>query len=130
MLLARNIGHFITYEKPRVVRRGRLSYDRLSGVRPLRLSETHPDIFHRLYHFDPWWTMRQATTIPDPVRQAIIETNLAGRRAGRLEIRDIVFRDDLARVTEVKIRAGLFRRVTHRRIDAMPEAQRRAFFPR
>ena len=50
---------------------------------PLKISDlrgvesTEPGRFVELYHYDPWWVFRGMGGIPDPLRRAILPSNIA-----------------------------------------------------
>lgn len=101
-----------------------------TGKRPHGLNSVDPENFHDLFHFDPWWTMRRSNDVQPVVRDAIIATNLAARRLGHLQIRDLVFDDHLDRVEEVLVGDGVFRPVPYSQIQPMPQDLEDAFFGR
>ncbi len=125
-LVVADSGHFLVYERPHWERRMFVAY----GKRPLPLANTQPDRFLRLFHFDPWWTMRGATSISRTIRQEIIATNLAARRQGHLVIRDVVFSDDLEQVEGVLVGDGVFRAVSYNQARPMPQDMQEVFFGR
>ncbi len=120
--------HLVFHERLKWAGQGRLAQRALSGNRPLALKDAHPELFHHLFHFDPWWTMREAAGVPSAVRQAIIATNLTARRLEHLVIRDVVFDDNLTQVEEVRVGDGVFRVVAYSRRRKMPQALREVFF--
>jgi hypothetical protein len=126
LLVMSNTGPFVLYlhEKPRWERRSLV----ISGRRPVPLADTQPDLFHRLFHFDPWWTMRGASHALPATRQAIIATNVAARRYSQLVIRDVKYGDDLQQVEEVRIGDGVFRTAPYTQGRPMPWALQQAFF--
>lgn len=95
---------------------------------PRPLQEARPEDFAGLLHFDPWWTMRSAAGVPAPLVRAILATNVAGRRHGHLEIREIVFSAGLDRVREIHVGDGVFRPVVHGRDRALAEDLRASLF--
>ncbi len=128
VVLIREVGHFITHSRPRWIRRGRLAYETYFGEQPLRLADTHVELFRDLLHFDPWWTMRDAVGVPSAISEAIIATNIAAHRVGHLMIRDITFSDNLDQVTDVRIGDGVFKPVSYGRLESMPHVLRETFF--
>jgi hypothetical protein len=126
LLVIADTGHFVLYlhEKPHWERRSLV----VSGRRPLPLADTMPDLFHRLFHFDPWWTMRGVSHVLPATRDAIIATNVAARRHSQLVIRDIVYGDDLQQVEEVRIGDGVFRTAPYTQGRPMPWALHEDFF--
>ena len=128
VLIIADRGSFIIYARPRWAGRGRLKLSEYSNSRPSALSTIHSDLFHRLFHFDPWWTMQYAQDVPSAVRQAVMATNLPARRWGHLVIRDVVFDDNLSQVEEIRIGDGVFRAVSYDRTRPMPGSLREAFF--
>jgi hypothetical protein len=126
LLVMADTGPFVLYlhEKPRWERRSLV----VSGRRPVPLADTQPDLFHRLFHFDPWWTMRGVSHVLPATRLAIIATNVAARRHSHLIIRDVIFGDGLQQVEEVRIGDGVFRTASHSQGRPMPWALQEAFF--
>jgi hypothetical protein len=126
LLMMAEAGPFVLYphEKPRWDRRSLL----VSARRPVPLADTQPDLFHRLFHFDPWWTMRGASHALPATRQAIIASNVAARRRGHLVIREVIFGDDLEQAEEVRIGDGVFRPASYTQGRPMPWALQQAFF--
>jgi len=126
LLVMANTGPFLLYlhEKPQWERRSIVA----SGRRPLPLADIQPDLFHRLFHFDPWWTMRSVRHVLPATRQAIIATNVAARRHSQLVIRDVIFGDDLQQAEEVRIGDGVFRTASYAQGRPMPWLLQQAFF--
>ena len=126
LLVMAHTGPFVLYlhEKPHWERRSLV----VSGRRPVPLADTQPDLFHRLFHFDPWWTMRGASQVLPATRQAIIATNVAARRHSQLVIRDVIFGDDLQQAEVVRIGDGVFRTAPYTQGRPMPWALQEAFF--
>ena len=116
--------HFLLHDSPHHESRMLIVPER--RLAPLEASP--PDLFHRHFHFDPWWAMRGATGIPMAVRQAVIASNIAARRYGHLVIRDLVFSNDLAKVEEVRVGDGVFRSVSYNQGRPMPWLMQEAFF--
>ncbi len=94
LLIVTNEEHFLLHEIP--LKEGGVLI--ASGRRMAPLAEAQPDSFHRYLHFDPWWTMRDVTSISPAVRQAVMASNVAARRHNRLVIRDVDFSYNLDRV--------------------------------
>jgi hypothetical protein len=130
VLASTSAGHVVLQDKLRWARRGLLVSLDYIGRRPLALDDVQPDVFHRLFHFDPWWTMRVAREVQPATRSAIIGTNLADRRRGHLVIRDLVFDDDLERVETVLVGDGVFRAVPYGPTKPMPQTLQDTFFGR
>jgi hypothetical protein len=120
-------GSFVLHEKPQQVRRGLLVYHGYTGIQPLSLKNARPALFRHLLHFDPWWTMHGAMGVPEETRQAIIATNLASRRLGRLAMRDVAFDDSLAEVKELRIGGRILQVVSYTQSRQMPYELRRVF---
>ena len=126
-------------DKLSLAKRGPLVNKGYARRRPLALDGVEPDQFYRLFHFDPWWTMRGADPVPvqaslwpdgiEPaIRDAIIATNLAARRLGHLIIRDLVFDNNLERVEEVLVGDGVFRAISYSQTRPMPLDLEETFF--
>lgn len=126
LLMMAEAGSFVLYphEKPRWERRSLL----VSARRPVPLADTQPDLFHRLFHFDPWWTMRGVSHVLPATRQGIIATNVAARRHSHLVIREVIFGDDLEQAEEVWIGDGVFRPASYTQGRPMPWLLQQAFF--
>lgn len=120
--------HFVFRDRLRRVRERSLTSLGYTSRPRLPLTEAEPDLFHELYHFDPWWTMRVAVGVPPAVRSAVIATNVAARKRGHLAIRDVLFDDDLERVQEVRIGDGVFRAVAYNSERPMTQEMRQSFF--
>ena len=128
LLMITEAGPFVLQDKLSWAKRGLLVSQGYNGRPPLDLRVVEPDRFHRLFHFDPWWTMRGADDIEPGLRDAIIATNLAARRLGHLIIRDLIFDDSLEQVEEVLVGDGVFRAVSFSRTRAMPQDLEEAYF--
>jgi hypothetical protein len=118
---------FVLHEKPQQVRRGLLVYHGYTGIQPLALKNARPGLFSHLLHFDPWWTMHSARGVPEEIRQAIMITNMASRRLGRLAVRDIAFDDNLDEVKEVRLGSRVLQAVSYTQSRQMPYELRRVF---
>lgn len=129
-LVVPSVGHVVLLDNLNWEKRGLLVNLGNTGRRPLGLNSVDPENFHDLFHFDPWWTMRRSNDVQPVVRDAIIATNLAARRLGHLQIRDLVFDDHLDRVEEVLVGDGVFRPVPYSQIQPMPQDLEDAFFGR
>jgi hypothetical protein len=124
LLIGVNQGHFVLHEQPLRKRRALI----VSKARLAPLGQAQLDLFRRYFHFDPWWTMRDATGVAPAVRQAVIASNVAGRRYHHLLIRDVVFSDHLDRVEKLRIGDGVFRTVSYNQLIFMPWLMQEAFF--
>ncbi|MHC4956004.1 MAG: hypothetical protein ACYTGZ_19330 [Planctomycetota bacterium] len=71
-----------------------------------RLVDVPPRDIAPLFHFDPWWLLRDRDDIPQAVRQAAIGTNVAGRQIAGGEIRTVYFDESLATVVAARISGG------------------------
>ena len=127
-LVVTDAGPYVFQDKLSWAKRGLLVNQGYNGRRPLDLRDVDPDKFHRLFHFDPWWTMRHAEDVEPGILDAIIATNLAARRLGHLMIRDIVFDINLEKVEEVLVGDGVFRPVSFTQTRLMPQDLENAFF--
>ena len=94
LIIVTNEEHFLLHEIP--LKEGGVLIASRRRMAPL--AEAQPDSFHRYLHFDPWWTMRDVTSISPAVRQAVMASNVAARRHNRLVIRDVDFSYNLDRV--------------------------------
>lgn len=122
--------HLVLRDQVRRRRRGLSMTLEYVGARPVSLTEMAPDHFYRLYHFDPWWTMRGASAIPQETRRAIVANNLAGRSRGHLAVRDLAFDDVLEQVLQVRVGDGVFRPVAYHRDRPLPPSLEEALFHR
>ena len=128
LLVITDAGHFVFQDKLSRAKRGLLVNHGYTRRPFLDLRSVEPDKFHRLFHFDPWWTMRGADEIEPAIRDAIIATNLAARRLGHLIIRDLVFDNNLEQVVEVVAGDGVFRAVSYGQTRPMPLDLEETFF--
>lgn len=68
-----------------------------------RLRRIEQVSFARLWHFDPWWLLRDREDVPANTRKAIVATNLAGKAIPDGPIKNMWFDDRLASVTSARI---------------------------
>lgn len=127
VMVIADTGHFAFRDRLRLVRRGLLVGLGYTPRPLLALREAEPELFHQLFHFDPWWTMRVAAGVPPAVRNAVMATNVAARRQGHLVIRDVLFDEDLEQVEELWVGDGVFRTVPYNRIRPMPHDLHQTF---
>ena len=126
LLIVTNEEHFLLHEMP--LKEGGVLI--ASGRRMEPLAEAQPDSFHRYLHFDPWWTMRDVTSISSAVRQAVMASNVAARRHNHLVIRDVDFSDNLDRVEKLRVGDGVFRANAYSQAMHMPWPMQEDFLGR
>ena len=127
LLLVAENGYFLLQDRIARSKKGLLINQGFATKRPQELSGVGSEKFHRLYHFDPWWAMKDAELDPSIV-DAIVATNLAGRESGHLIIRDLIFDESLESVNEVLVGDGVFRPVSYGQKGPMPLDLEESFF--
>jgi len=103
LVVMRDGGLFVTRELPQHVTWRTLVYSfppRLGRA----LAEVHPRELKPLFHFDPWWLLRERKDVPDAVREAAIATNIAGSAVADGELRKLYFDDALTAVVAARTR--------------------------
>jgi hypothetical protein len=124
-LVVTSQGHFVTDAKLQWTGR-RIVLWRRGPSALLPLEESKPADFAGWLHFDPWWTMRGANDLPAAVREAVISTNIAGRRSGHLHVRNLLVSDEFDRVAEFWVGDGVFRSARYGPSRSMPAELREA----
>ena len=88
----------------------------LAYPRPPRLTGLRHDLFRGVWHFDPWWLMRGRDDVGETVREAVIATNLAGKKVPDGVIDNFRYDDGLTAVADARIGG---RDVPPRRVQPM-----------
>ena len=106
LLVVLHDGHLVvTRDLPQRVARRTLFYSYEPRLdRPL--AEMSPREIAPLFHFDPWWLLRERRELPEAVRKTALATNIAGRQLAGGELRTVYFDDALLNVVAARIHGG------------------------
>jgi len=65
-------------------------------------------LLRNTYHFDPWQVLKKRGAIPSELKEAVVQTNIAGLKLVGKKIINIGFNDSLTFVEGIKVKKGLF----------------------